>query len=217
MHEGQGESMETGRNLRDSVGLQISDVVKHVPQELRSHTPSVVSLRARHGRAMAASEKREAHETAEPVDEHTREALTIPSRTDAPVSEVWPQLQSLTRPKSARIAIKAKGRILLIDPVDVIAVEAQGNYVLVQHASKSHMLRESMSTMEEKLNPHGFVRIHRSVLVNAALVEEIQPWSTGEYVLRVRGGKEYTVTRTYKKNLQLLAQSWIGTDGFAAG
>jgi hypothetical protein len=50
--------------------------------------------------------------------------------------------------------------------------------------------------------------------VNAAFVEEIQPLSTGEYMLRVTGGKKYTVTRTYKKNLHLLAESWIGTDGF---
>jgi DNA-binding LytR/AlgR family response regulator len=52
--------------------------------------------------------------------------------------------------------------------------------------------------------------------VNAALVEEIHPWSTGEYTLRVRGGREFTVTRTYKKNLQLLAQLWIGMESFAA-
>jgi hypothetical protein len=51
------------------------------------------------------------------------------------------------------------------------------------------------------------------VLVNAALVEEMYPVSTGEYVLRVRGGREFTVTRTYKQNLQVLAQLWIGMDG----
>jgi DNA-binding LytR/AlgR family response regulator len=61
------------------------------------------------------------------------------------------------------------------------------------------------------------VRINRSFLVNAAFVEEIRPWSTGEYVLRVKGGKEYTVTRTYRKNLKLLAESWIGTFGFVIG
>jgi DNA-binding LytR/AlgR family response regulator len=52
------------------------------------------------------------------------------------------------------------------------------------------------------------------VLVNRAFVEEIQPWSTGEYILRIRGGKEYTVTRTYKKNMKSLAAFWIGTDAF---
>ncbi len=126
------------------------------------------------------------------------------------------QLRTSAKWKSGRIAIKTKGRILLIDAVDLIAVEARGNYVLLRRTSSSHMLRESIATMEEKLNSHGFVRIHRSVLVNAALVEEIKPRPAGESVLRVRGGREYTVTRTYKKNLQLLAQSWIGTDGFVA-
>jgi DNA-binding LytR/AlgR family response regulator len=116
---------------------------------------------------------------------------------------------------STRIAIRAKRKILLINPADVIAVEAQGNYVLVRQISSSHLLRESISMMEEKLSPHGFVRIHRSVLVNRACVEEIRPWSTGEYVLRARD-KEYTVTRTYRKNLRLLAQLWIGGAGIVA-
>ena len=122
------------------------------------------------------------------------------------LSKALPQTRTLAMGKSARIAIKAKGRILFIDAADVIAVEAEGNYVLLLHTSTSHMLRESISTMEGKLNLHGFVRIHRSVLVNAAMVEEIHPMSTGEYVLRVRGGREFTVTRTYRKNLQFLAQ-----------
>jgi DNA-binding LytR/AlgR family response regulator len=117
---------------------------------------------------------------------------------------------------SARIAIKTGGRILLIDAGDLMAVEAKGRYVLLSHTSSSHMLRESISTMEEKLNLHGFVRIHRSVLVNAALVEEIHPLPSGDYLLRVRGGRELTASRTYKKNLQLLAQCWIGTEGFVA-
>ena len=124
-----------------------------------------------------------------------------------------PQLQIVTKGSTARIAIRAGKKILFIDSADVIAVEAEGHYVLLQHKSSGYLLRESISTMAEKLSLLGFVRIHRSSLVNAAFVEEIQPLSTGEYVLSVRGGKKYTVTRTYKKNLRLLAESWIGTDG----
>src|SRR6202051_1092337 len=123
---------------------------------------------------------------------------------------------TLAMGNSVRIAIKTKGRILLIDAGDVIAVEAKGRYVLLLQISSSHLLRESISTMEEKLNLHGFVRIHRSVLVNTALVEEIHPLPSGDYLLRVRGGRELTASRTYKKNLQLLAQCWIGTEGFVA-
>ena len=126
------------------------------------------------------------------------------------------QLRTSEKWKSGRIAIKAKGRVLLVDSVDVFVVEAKDGHVVLHRASSSHILRESMTTMEEKLNPHGFVRIHRSVLVNGALVEEIQPRPAGESLVRMKGGKEYTVTRTYKKNLQALAQSWIGMDGFIA-
>ncbi len=116
--------------------------------------------------------------------------------------------------KPIKIAIKTKGKILLIHPGDILAVEAEGNYVLLRRASDSYLLRESISTMAEKLQAYGFIRIHRSVLVNAAWVEEIQPGTTGEYVLRIAGGKEYMVSRTYKNNLKSLALSWIGMDSF---
>ena len=146
-------------------------------------------------------------------------AITFPrseaGRKANPI-ELLPQLRTSAKWKSGRIAITLKGRILLIDSADVIAVEAKEGQVVLHRTSSSHILRESMTTIEEKLNSHGFVRIHRSVLVNGSLVEEIQPRPAGEFLVRVKGGKEYTVTRTYKKNLQLLAQSWIGTDGFVA-
>jgi len=120
----------------------------------------------------------------------------------------------LTKP--SRIAIKAKGRILFIDPADVVTVEAQGNYVLLRRMWGSDLLRESVSCMAEKLQPYGFVRIHRSVLINASFVEEIHPRTTGEYVLRIKGGKEFHVSRTYKKNLYSITPLWLGTDGFRA-
>lgn len=112
------------------------------------------------------------------------------------------------------MAIKSKGRILFIDPREIIAVEADRNYVLLQQLTGSHLLRESISRMAERLEGYGFVRIHRSVVINSSYVEQIQRWPTGEYVLRIRGGKEYTVTRTYKKNLKLMANSWIPTHLF---
>ncbi len=155
----------------------------------------------------------------EPADECIREQLAAGLRQRATArstssSEALPRTRTRAVETSARIAIKAKGKILFIDAADLIAVEAKGNYVLLLHTAGSFMLRESISTIENKLNLHGFVRIHRSVLINTALVEEIHPCPTGDYVLRVQGGREFTVTRKYKKNLQLLAQLWIGMDGF---
>jgi DNA-binding LytR/AlgR family response regulator len=116
--------------------------------------------------------------------------------------------------KPIKIAIKTKGKILLIHPSDILAIEAEGNYVLLRRPTDSYLLRESISTMAEKLQAYGFIRIHRSVLVNASAVEEIHPGTTGEYMLRITGGREYMVSRTYKSNLRSLAHSWIGTDSF---
>lgn len=115
-----------------------------------------------------------------------------------------------TKPQSPRVAVKERGRILFINLDEVVAVHAEGNYVSMRRNGSTHLLRESISKVAEKLDAYGFIRIHRSVLVNTAFVEEIRPYATGEYGLRVRGGKEYTVTRTYKKNLKSLAEFWIG-------
>jgi two-component system LytT family response regulator len=93
-------------------------------------------------------------------------------------------------------------------------VEAEGNYVLLRRDTGTDLLRESISEIAEKLEPFGFVRIHRSVLVNASFVQDVRPCSTGDYQLRLKGGREYTVTRTYKKNLKRLAAFWIGTGTF---
>jgi DNA-binding LytR/AlgR family response regulator len=142
----------------------------------------------------------------------------VPRQTAARRTEnIWQVLSprpTLRRQQLSRIGIKAKGTILFINSSDVIAIEARGNYLLLLHASGSYMLHESITTAEKKLNRHGFVRIQRSVLINPMFVHDIKLSSTGKYVLSVKGGKEYNVTRSYKKNLQLLAESWIGTDGF---
>jgi two-component system LytT family response regulator len=129
----------------------------------------------------------------------------------ASLMEAFTRLQQLSRWPSTRIAIKVKGRILFINPGEVVAVVAEGNYVLLHQESISYLLREFISVVADKLEPFGFIRIHRSVLVNTAFVEEIKPYPAGEYRLRVKGGKEYTVTRTYRENLKSIAKFCIGT------
>lgn len=132
----------------------------------------------------------------------------IPQRILTGIANDQPQRQSQLG--ESRIAIKTTGRILFIDAADIVAVEAEGNYVMLHHKSSAHLLREAISTVEEKLSARGFIRIHRSVLVNAAKVEEVRRLSTGEHSLRLRNGKEYTVTRTYRQNLRNVSPTCIG-------
>jgi two-component system LytT family response regulator len=122
------------------------------------------------------------------------------------------QSEILAQRQSPRIAFKAKGRIIFMDLGEIVAVQAEGNYVSLLRQPNSYLLRESLSSIAEKLKPYGFIRIHRSVVVNTLVVEEIQPLQTGEYRLRLKGGKEYIVTRRYKDNLRYLAQLWLGSE-----
>jgi two-component system, LytTR family, response regulator len=183
--------------------------------------PSVVLVTAHAQHAVAAFEKHAVDYVLKPFSsERVNQALEFAFRRTASERaarfvELMPHLP-MQQEKSPKIAIKSNGRILFIDPHDLVVVQAEGNYVLLQQETGSYLLRESISTIAENLKPYGFVRIHRSVLVNASFVQEIRPCATGEYELRVRGGKEYTVTRTYKKNLRALARFWMGTGTFLA-
>ncbi len=139
--------------------------------------------------------------------------LQLVTRVEAAnLIRVLQQLEGIAKRRAARIAFKTKGKILFLDLAEIVAVQAEGNYVSLRHRPNPYLLRESLSSMAEKLKPYGFIRIHRSVVVNISAVEEIQPLPTGEYRLRVKGGKEYLVTRTYKDNLRDLAQLWVGSE-----
>jgi len=186
-----------------------------------AHQVSVVAAALpRDEQATTAIEKRAAEHALKPSSaDRIKKALdpafrgTAQERT-AGLAEALPQTGRFSQGQSSKIAIKANGRIVFIDPDDVITVESEGNYVSLQRRSDSYLLRESISVMAEILKPYGFVRIHRSVLVNSWFVEQIQSRPAGAYGLRTKGGKEYTVTRTYKSNLKSLAAAWIGTDIF---
>jgi hypothetical protein len=87
-------------------------------------------------------------------------------------------------------------------------------YVLLQQKAGSSLLRETIGEIADKLKSHGFIRIHRSVLVNSRFVDSIEPGVGSEYVLRTKTSKEYHVTRTFRENLRDLADFWIGTEAF---
>lgn len=177
--------------------------------------PSVVFVTAYKEHAIAAFEKHAVDYVLKPFSkDRINEAVGAAfHRTSgeraAQLIRTLPLLAQLSQHRPARIAIKTNGSISFIDPSDVMVVRAEGNYVLLERRAGSHLLRESISVMAKKLKPYGFLQIHRSVLVNASFVEVIQPHATGEYGLRLKGGKEYTVTRTYKANLNALAATWI--------
>jgi two-component system LytT family response regulator len=101
-----------------------------------------------------------------------------------------------------RLVVKSGGRVFFLLTADIDWIEAEGNYVNVHTARKSHLMRESISGLEAQLDPKEFIRIHRSTIVNLRRIKELQPWSHGEYHVILQDGTELTLSRNYRDNLQ---------------
>lgn len=102
-----------------------------------------------------------------------------------------------------RIPIRQGGRILFVDISDIDYVEADGNYVRIWARGSNHLIRETLSTYEQKLAPHGFLRIHRGTLVQSNRILELQPLFHGEYSVRLKDGTKLVSGRTYRDQLRV--------------
>jgi len=101
-----------------------------------------------------------------------------------------------------RLVIKSAGRISFLKADEVDWIEAAGNYVRLHVARESHMLRETMSAIEGKLDPAKFVRIHRGAVVNLERIKELQPLFHGDHQVTLRDGSRLTLSRSYRENLE---------------
>ena len=101
-----------------------------------------------------------------------------------------------------RLAVRSGSRWILVDIEDIDWIEGAGVYVRVVVGEKSHLLRASLSEMEERLDSGTFARIHRSTIANLTRVREILPRSHGEYVLVLNGGARLKVSRSYSDRVR---------------
>jgi len=106
------------------------------------------------------------------------------------------------QPYLERLVIKTGGRIYFLRTDEIDWIEAEGNYVSVHSGKKSHLLRETISSLVSQLDPKQFVRIHRSSIVRIDRIQELQPWFHGEYRVILNSGTQLTLSRNYRDNLQ---------------
>jgi two-component system LytT family response regulator len=98
----------------------------------------------------------------------------------------------------ARFVASLAGRLRVIPVEDVIWIEAADNYVQVHTAAGSALVRETMKTLEARLDPAHFVRVHRSAIVAIGRVRELRPLDSGDYKVVLDGGHATTMSRTYR-------------------
>jgi two-component system LytT family response regulator len=103
-----------------------------------------------------------------------------------------------------RLVVKADGRVFFIKVDEVDWVEAAANYVRLHTRSGSHLIRETMTTIEARLDPKKFLRIHRSAIVRIDAIQELQPLFHGDYAVLLRSGKRLAASRGYRDRLNHL-------------
>lgn len=124
--------------------------------------------------------------------------------------------QSQTRPPAAsagngngkgvnfytnRIVFKSRGRILFLPVSDIRWIGAEGNYVRLSTATETHLLRETMCHLQERLDPRGFLRVHRSFIVNLKYVKEVRREANGDSVVIMDSGQRVALGRSYRAAL----------------
>lgn len=114
------------------------------------------------------------------------------------------------RPKfPERLVIKTSGRVVFLKVADIDWVDAAGNYVKIHAAGETHMLRETMTGLEDRLDPKKFLRIHRSTIVNVERIKELQQQFHGDYVVVLHSGQRLTLSRSYRDKIQDLVDHSI--------
>ena len=100
-----------------------------------------------------------------------------------------------------RLIVKTGGQLVFLKTEEVDWIAAEGNYVRLHVGAASHLVRETIQSLEASLDPARFLRIHRSTIVNLDRVREIQPLVHGEYRVVLTDGTKLSLSRGYRDRL----------------
>jgi len=129
------------------------------------------------------------------------------ARSRGPKNE---RLANLVREQSRvlkRFLVRAREKIIVVNAEDIDWIEAADYYVSLHVGSKTHLLRETMSDLETRLDPERFFRAHRSAIVNIDRVREIHPMFRGDCALVLADGTRVKLSRTRRDDFERLFNS----------
>jgi len=174
------------------------------------HAPAVVFVTAYDEHALRAFDAHAVDYVLKPIDAQRfdlalvrlRERLAVP----VPASDARARAAALGRYRgwTTRLAVRAEGRIELVAVADVHWIEAAGNYVCLKLAATEHILRETLKSLEARLDPAAFARIHRGVIVQIDRIRHLEPIAHGDYLVTMRDGRTLYAIRSFSQWLRHL-------------
>lgn len=101
-----------------------------------------------------------------------------------------------------RLVVPDGLRMRIVPVREIECLLAQGNYVELRVDGRGLLLRETMASIEARLDPRLFLRIHRSRIVRVDLIEQLETYASGQYVVRMRNGLRMVSGRSYRGALR---------------
>lgn len=98
----------------------------------------------------------------------------------------------------SRLLVKERDGIVMVSVDRILWIEAADKYVVIHTADREHILRQTIQSLEDTLDPKQFVRIHRSTLVRKAAVRGLHPLFHGDYLVKLTNGAELTLSRSFR-------------------
>jgi two-component system LytT family response regulator len=108
-----------------------------------------------------------------------------------------------------RLVVRSQGRIFFLKPAEIDWIEADGKYARLHVGKEAYVVRHALKRLAVRLRDHGFVRVHRSAIVNADRIKELQPWFHGEYVVILRDGTKLTSSAAHSEDLHRLVDKTV--------
>jgi len=165
--------------------------------------PLVVFVTAYSDHAVQAFDARAVDYLVKPVaPERLHESVQRVRRQMSAHADAAPAAQDGHASYPERLAVPDGLRVRIVAVRDIECVLAQGNYVELKIGGRSLLLRETMVGIHARLDPRSFVRIHRSRIVRIDMIEQIEPYGAGQYVVRMRDGTRFTSGRSYRGELR---------------
>ncbi|MCW5571011.1 MAG: LytTR family transcriptional regulator, partial [Steroidobacteraceae bacterium] len=106
-------------------------------------------------------------------------------------------------------AVESRGQVRVVSVEDIEAITASGPYVELHVGDKAWLVRERMQTLEERLDPAHFARVHRSAIVRLDRIDALLREAGGDYTLRLKSGRQFPVSRSRIESLE----RWMGLSG----
>jgi two-component system LytT family response regulator len=193
-------------------GVDGFEVLKQLPRE---GMPAVVFVTAYDRYAPQAFERHAIEYLLKPftderfadVVEHVRQRLR--ERSYAALAAKLPTYlaESAARSDRRQLVVKDGSRTHVLAEADITWIEAEDYYVGINARGRRILARESLKTLEDRLDPATFVRIHRSAIVNTAWIRAIEPLASGDQRLVLTDGTVLRVSRTYRAALMKRVQA----------